>query len=150
MIDTIFFAMPVIISLFIFLYLYNSLKIAYEKRGKQAGKSSTSHSERAYRAFEFFFTVTIAIVGAIGYIRFNFMVGEQQILARQAMLGLAILHFFSTLMLIIAVTTHLGSKFERWNKRDTNPNEWWRWVEPWMIIFSYIISNFIWFIALKW
>lgn len=75
---------------------------------------------------------------------------ENPILARQSMIGLAILHLFSTLFVIIAVTAHLGSKFERWTKKNTNFREWWRWVEPWMIIFSYIIFNSIWLIALKW
>ena len=135
--------------LFIILYVYESLKIAKEKSGTQSNEESYRHSKRAYRAFEFFFTATIAIVGAIGYIRFNFMV-ENPILARQALFGLATLHFFSTLFLIIAVTAHLGSKFERWTREKTDFREWWRWVEPWMIIFSYIISNLIWFISLKW
>jgi len=148
--NVIFFTLPILMLLFIILYICKNLKIAKEKLGKQSYEKSARHSERAYRAFEFFFTVTIAIVGAIGYIRFNFMMGDKQILARQAMFGLAILHFFSTLFLIIAVTTHLSSKFERWNIEDTKFSEWWRWVEPWMIIFSYIISNLIWFVALKW
>jgi uncharacterized membrane protein len=134
-------------------FVFWNLRIAYYKN-KQKDKS-TSHSERVYRAFEFFFTIAVAIIGAFGYLRINEM-SKNPSVVRPAMTGLALLLYLSSIFLIIAVTVHLGSKFERWGqntekwKHGIHLNEWWRWVEPWMMIFAYILATAIWVLTFIW
>ena len=142
---------PGLVLILLSFYVFFSLKKAWGKIGTQ-DENSASHSERAYKAFEFFFTVTIAIVGGIGYLRIDTWQKDAS-LARQAMVFLAALQYFATIFLIIAVTSHVGSKWERWRKPHTKTwikKEWWRMVEPWMIVFAYAIGTSIWIIANKW
>jgi hypothetical protein len=124
-----------------------SLAVAYKKAGTQK-EPSTSQSERAYKAFEFFFTVTIAIVGGLGYVRIAVMKDDPS-LARQAMLGLAALQYLCSFFLIIAATAHLGSKYERW-AQGVKSKEFWRWVEPWMMFFAYVVGSAVWLAAVYW
>jgi hypothetical protein len=145
------YLVPVSIFVFLSLYILCSLRTAWKKIGTQ-GEPSTSQSERAYKAFEFFFKITIAIVGGIGYLRFEAM-KDDSCLARQAMIFLAGLQNVSMGFLIIAVTSHLGSKWERWQQPDTKRNiktGWWRMVEPWMIMLSFVIGTSVWIIANTW
>ncbi len=147
---------PLIVLAHLTVYVRSSLRIALRK--PKQSEPSTPHSERAYRAFEFFFTITTAIVGGIGYLRISVMENEaslpkQVILAREAMTGLAALQYLSCCFLVIAVTAHLGSKFERWKRGVVNGadlNEWWRWVEPWMMILACMVSTVIWVVARTW
>ena len=114
---------------------------------------STSHSERAYRAFELFFTITIALVGAIGYLKIfvvenaNFAVVQRNV-AEEIISVLAVFQWVFCSFVIIAVTTHLGSKWERWE--TISLDECWRWVECWMMIFAYIITEALWVYTRSW
>ena len=142
---------PISVFVLLSLYIFFSLRIAWNRIGTQK-ESSTSQSERAYKAFEFFFTITIAIVGGIGYLRVEVM-GKDYDLARQGMIFLAVLENISMGFLIIAVTSHLGSKWKRWRQPETKHNiktSWWRMVEPWMIILSFIKGTSVWFVANIW
>jgi hypothetical protein len=145
------YIVPISIFIFLSLYVFFSLRIAWNRIGTQ-NEPSTSQSERAYKAFEFFFTGTIAIMGGIGYLRIEVM-GKDNSLARQGMIFLAVLQNVSMGFLIIAVTSHLGSKWERWTEPNTKRDiktGWWRMVEPWMIILSFVIGVSVWFIANTW
>ena len=145
------YSVPIAIWIFLSAYSYCSLRIAWARIGTQK-EPSTSHSDRAYKAFEFFFTVTTAIVGGIGYLRIEIM-GKDVCLARQGMILLAALQNVSMVFLIIAATSHIGSKWERWQQNDTRKNirtGWWRMVEPWMIILSFAVGTAVWITANTW
>lgn len=141
--------LPLIISMLMGYYAYKSLGIAIKKSGTQIYERSTEISKRVYRAFEFFFTVTTAIVGGIGYVKFQAVQNDEiAYLAEPAMTGLAALQYLSCCFLIIAVTAHLGSKYERWIRVCWK--EWWRWIEPWIMILAYVVSTAIWVVARLW
>jgi len=145
------YLIPISLFIILFLYVFFSLRKAWDRIGIQ-DESSSSQSERTYKAFEFYFTITIAILGGIGYLRVEEMT-KDSVLARQGMIFLAILQNISMVFLVIAVTSHWGSKWERWKEPGTKQNiktDWWRMVEPWMIILSFVIGITVWFIANLW
>jgi hypothetical protein len=149
MVNAIF--VPLVVLCLSTLYVYFSLKKAWEKIGS-TDEASSPHSERAYKAFEFFFTITIAVVGGIGYLRLEAYKADA-LLARHAMIFLAGLQLFATAFVIIGVTSHLGSKWERWHHPSTKnwiKTQWWRMVEPWMILIAYAVGSFVWIAANVW
>jgi hypothetical protein len=61
------------------------------KSTKDKGKDTEHHSERAYKSFEFFVTVTLAIVAGLGYIRLEKFTPANAPVSRQGMVGLGAL-----------------------------------------------------------
>lgn len=147
----IYWIVPLCVSLFCVFYIVLSLREAWKRIAVQV-EASSSHSDRVYKVFEFYFTITIAIVGGIGYSRISLSNGDKE-LAEQIMLLLGCLQYFATLFVIIATTSHWGSKWERWHDPKTKENIkkfWWRMVEPWIIILSLILSNAVWITIYNW
>ena len=142
---------PLIFEILYLFYIWCSLQVVYQK--KRELLLETAIPTRSYRAFEFFFTITIALVAGIGYLKINVVENNaftpvQALWANKMIIVLSVFQWVSCSFLIVAVTAHLGSKWERW--KTIMLKECWRWVEPWMMIFAYITSEAIWVITRSW
>lgn len=142
---------PLIFGILYLFYIWCSLQVVYQK--KRELLLETAIPTRSYRAFEFFFTITIALVAGIGYLKINVVENNaftpvQALWANKMITVLSVFQWVSCSFLIVAVTAHLGSKWERW--KTIMLKECWRWVEPWMMIFAYITSEAIWVITRSW
>jgi hypothetical protein len=134
-----------IVLFFSVIYSFFSLKIASKKPKKKG--DTRSISDRVYKAFEFFITVSVAIIAGLGFLKFSIF-RICPISVKESMFVLALLHTVAYLFVLVAVTAHLGSSFERWDPIEMN--DWWRWLEPWVIFFSYIINLGIWIEITRW
>ena len=114
---------------------------------KDKGEPTEQHSERVYKNFEFFITISLAIVGGIGYVRLErFEKGAD--IARQAMTGLGALELIVATAFSLFVIIHQGSKLRRWNDI-----EWFKlpfWLELWMCVVMMMVGSGIWAVAQNW
>ncbi len=114
---------------------------------KDKGQETDRHSERVYKNFEFFITVSLAIVGGIGYLRLEKFEKLADV-ARQAMIGLGSLELIVATAFSLFVIIHQGSKLRRWEDI-----EWFKlpfWLELWMCIAMMLVGSGIWAVAQKW
>ena len=118
-----------------------------ERSTKDKGQPTREHSERIYRVFEFFVTVSLAIVAGLGYLRLE-SPSHQLAAMKQGMTGLRLLELAVGTTLSLFVIIHQGSKLRRW--KDV---EWAKlplWLELWMCILMMSISTGIWVVAGLW
>lgn len=118
------------------------------KSTKDKGKDTEHHSERAYKSFEFFVTVTLAIIAGIGYVRLEKFDGQKDEVARQAIVGLGALALTVATALSLFVIIHQGSKLRRW--QDIEWSKWPFWLELWMCIGMMVVGIGIWSVAHLW
>lgn len=111
------------------------------------GKNTAPHSDRVYKNFEFFITVSLAIVGGIGYVRLEKF--EQGVnVARQAMIGLGSLELVVATAFSLFVIIHQGSKLRRWEGIEWPKSIF--WLELWMCIAMMTVGCGVWEVAHKW
>jgi hypothetical protein len=111
------------------------------------GQPTDRHSERVYKNFEFFITVSLAIIGGIGYVRLEKFEKAGDV-GRQAMIGLGSLELVVATAFSLFVIIHQGSKLRRWEGI-----EWWKsifWLELWMCVAMMAVGSGIWAVAQKW
>lgn len=118
-----------------------------QKSTKDKGGDTTAHSERIYKSFEFFVTISLAIVGGLGYVRLELFKGQEHV-ARQAMFGLGLLALVVSFFISLFVIIHQGSKLRRW--KDVEWEKWPFWLEFWMAIAVMTVGSLIWFAANVW
>jgi hypothetical protein len=114
---------------------------------KDKGQETDRHSERVYKNFEFFITVSLAIVGGIGYLRLEKFEKLADV-ARQAMIGLGSLELIVATAFSLFVIIHQGSKLRRWE--DIEWPKLLFWLELWMCIAMMLVGSGIWAVAQKW
>ena len=118
------------------------------KSTKDKGKPTEHHSERAYKSFEFFVTVTLAIVAGLGYVRLEKFTPANATIARQGMVGLGALALVVATVLSLFIIIHQGSKLRRW------PDIEWEklpfWLELWMCLSIVAVGSAIWSASNVW
>jgi len=119
----------------------------YSKLTKLTGNYD-QHNERIYKNFEFFVKVFIALVGAMGFIKFNYLEEENNEVVRQAMLGIGAIALLTMISISIFIICHQGSKIRRWKNVEWKNLIFWQ--EPWMIISMYLFASILWIVANKW
>ncbi|ACK46147.1 hypothetical protein Sbal223_1642 [Shewanella baltica OS223] len=97
------------------------------------------HNEAIYRDFEYFFKVTLAIVGGISYVAsresVDKFVGDLDLILEAA----GFLQLMTTLILFLFIVFHQKSKIARWKDRFS----WWApffWQEYWICSFMCSVS----------
>lgn len=139
------FLVPIITFFFLAIFAFFHWR-TYSRLPKYSGKSD-QHNERIYKDFEFFVKVFIALVGAMGYVRFNYFHKDCE-LARQAMKGIGGISLLTMITLSIFIICHQGSKIRRWEKIEWKNIIFWQ--EIWMIIAMFIFASTLWVVANKW
>lgn len=139
------YLVPLLIFLFLFFFTFFQWR-TYSRLPKYS-EESDQHNERIYKDFEFFVKVFIALVGALGYVRFNYYDKSQE-LARQAMQGIGGVALLTMITLSIFIICHQGSKIRRWKNIEWKNILFWQ--EIWMIIGMYIFASGLWIVAHKW
>jgi hypothetical protein len=114
---------------------------------KDRDTPTDSHSERAYKDFEFFVTVSLAIVAGMGYLRFE-KYDNARLVGEQAMHGLGLLGLVVATAMSLFIIIHQGSKLRRWANIE------WRmlpyWLELWMCITIMLVGSGIWIASRLW
>lgn len=104
-------------------------------------EGTKEHSERIYRDFEFFVKIFIALVGAVGYLKFKEFPTSPD-LARYAMKAVGLLGLFTMDTLALFVICHQGSKIRRWQKVEWGTMFFWQ--EIWMIFAMFTMATGLW------
>lgn len=118
------------------------------KSTKDKGNDTEHHSERAYKSFEFFVTVSLAIVAGLGYIRLAKFTPTAAPVAREGMVGLGALALVVATVLTLFIIIHQGSKLRRW--RDIEWKKLPFWLELWMCISIMAVGSAIWIFSHVW
>lgn len=110
------------------------------------GLDTKEHSERIYKVFQFYLQVTLALTGAMGYLRLGTTVPLDVI--REGMLWLGAFSLGISTIFIIFLWCHLGSKIRRWENI-----EWLKFIflqEIWMAIAIFSYGTALWVVAHTW
>lgn len=145
------------IPIFIFLLLFTILQ--WSRNAKKSSENNNKHkdndqhkdydqhNERIYKDFEFFVKVFIALVGAMGFVRFNYYCKNHEI-ARQAMQGIGAIALLTMVSLSIFIICHQGSKISRWGKVEWKDLFYWQ--ELWMLFSMYLFASTLWIVSNIW
>jgi multisubunit Na+/H+ antiporter MnhG subunit len=139
------YLVPILIFVFLFFFAFFQWR-TYYKSPKYNGKYD-QHNDRIYKDFEFFVKVFIALVGAIGFIRFNYYEENHEV-ARQAMQGIGAIALLTMISISIFIICHQGSKIRRWEKVEWKNLFFWQ--ELWMVISMYLFASILWIVSNKW
>lgn len=139
------FLVPVLILLFLVIFAV----VLFRKQAvstKDKDTDTTNHSERIYKDFDMYLKVTLALVAAFGYVRFEGF--SDPVLGRQALqviggLSLAVMTTFC-----IFVICHHGSKIRRWTEIEWDKSFFWQ--ELWACVSMWFLSSGIWVAAQIW
>ena len=140
------FWIPLAVSIAVVVVFPVVLWVNYSHRPKYP-EGTKEHSERVYRDFEFFVKIFIALVGAVGYLRFKEF-GTAPLLARQGMKGVGLLGLLTMSTLTLFISCHQGSKIRRWVKVEWGTVVFWQ--ETWMIVSMCTMAVLLWFAAWLW
>ncbi len=135
------------LTVFLFLLAFSFVLWTWYARLEKYEEGTKEHSERIYRDFEFFTKILIALVGALGYVRFTYF-AKDPMLARQAMVGIGALAMFAMVTLGIFVACHQGSKIRRWKTVEWKTLFFWQ--EVWMLLAMYCLAAAVWVTAFVW
>jgi hypothetical protein len=123
-------------------------KRRFPARGEEGEVRSSEikyHNEAIYHDFEFFFKVTLAILGGTAFVVTSTDVRPTNAVSLIIQTG-GWLQFLAGLLFSVFVFLHQKSKIERWERRFA----WWQpitWQECWMIISMLVISSAFCFIV---
>ena len=141
------YLVPILIFVFLFFFTFFQWRIYSKQLKIEVSENYDQHNERIYKDFEFFVKVFIALVGAVGFVRFNYYEENQEV-AREAMRGIGAIALLTMISISIFIICHQGSKIRRWKKIE------WRhlifWQELWMIISMYFFATTLWIVSNKW
>jgi hypothetical protein len=140
-------ALPLAIYAFLVLFASVLWWRQYKSQSADRGNPTLDQSDRVYKHFEFFVTVSLAITAGIGYVRFEQYEADNQ-LARQAMVGLGFLELVVATSFSIFIIILQGSKLRRWKNV-----EWGKlvfWLELWMCIAMMFVGTFVWKVSHWW
>lgn len=144
------YIVPILILVFLFFFTFFQWRTYSIRQPKVEVKESGNydqHNERIYKVFEFFVKVFIALVGAVGFVRFNYYEEKQEI-ARQAMQGIGAIALLTMTSLSIFIICHQGSKIRRWEKVEWKHLIFWQ--ELWMVVAMYFFASVLWIVSNKW
>lgn len=106
---------------------------------ESASKEIEYHNNAIYRDFEFFFKVTLGIIGGMAFIATREKSGSPETVAYLIKTG-ASLQIVAGFLFSIFIIAHEKSKIERWTVRfslwDTLT-----WQECWMVVAIFLISG---------
>jgi len=141
------YLVPIIIFVFLFFFTFFQWRIYSKSKLHNDFRNYDKHNERIYKDFNFFVKVFIALVGAMGFIRFNYYEENHEV-ARQAMQGIGAIALLTMISLSIFIICHQGSKIRRWEKIEWKNLIFWQ--ELWMLISMYLFASALWIASNKW
>ena len=130
---------------FVFLLAFGGILIPWQASSTaEKGSSTIEQSERIYRDYDLYLKVTLALVAAFGYVRFEQFPGEDG-LGHQALVAIGAIGLLVMMTFCIFVICHLGSKVRRWENIEWPKAIFWQ--ELWACISMWLFSSSMWVAA---